>query len=181
MTRRETVCFCLFFFFCTRPLEKYELVTTVICETVNVEGMRVQIAVFVCARVCLWKLIMLMLSFFCHIAMATVPSRCNGGRVRQSYLFSPSPSLHPPITLSFPPSHFIFALSLLQPPSLRLSPLHLLPSFFPLLFLPLSDWLNTLLLKMRYCLMRQRAEEEREGDKEQVSLKKKKGRKKKSQ
>lgn len=39
-------------------------------------------------RVCVQKLIMLVLSFFCHIAMVTVPSQGNGGRMRQSYLFS---------------------------------------------------------------------------------------------
>lgn len=58
----------------------------------------------------------------------------------------------PSLTLAFPLclAHSIFALSLLQP--LRRFPFAI--SLLPLLFLSLSDWLSTPLLKMRYCLMR---------------------------
>lgn len=109
-------------------LKKYKLVT-VVPAGVPIRRRRL-CKLYFSFSVCVCELIMLMLSLFCHIAMATVPSRCNGGRVQQSYLFSPS--LHPAITLSLPPSHFISALSLplslhLLPSSLALS----LPSCLP--------------------------------------------------
>ncbi|KAM7393825.1 hypothetical protein PAMP_020666 [Pampus punctatissimus] len=70
-------------------------------------------------------------------------------------LFLP-PSFHPsiqrPLFSSISLTLSISALFLLQPLCLSSPSVSLLP----LLFLPLSDWLNTLLLKMRYCLMRQR-------------------------
>lgn len=136
--------------------------------------LNVRITVFICKCVWVLKLIMLVLSFFCHIAMATVPSRGNGGRVRQSYLFSPFPSLpsflQPPITLSFPPS--LHLPSSLPSSSRNLSLPLLSISFLPLLFLPLRDWLNTLLLKMRYCLMRQRVK--KRGGRQRASVLKKK-------
>lgn len=112
-------------------LKKCKLVT-VVPDRVPIQGRclcKLYFSFAWCVCMCVCKLIMLMLFLFCHIAMATVPSRCNGGRVRQSYLFSP---LYPAITLSLSPSHFISALSLplllhLLLPSLALS----LPSCLP--------------------------------------------------
>lgn len=121
-------------------------------------------------------------SCFCYPFSATLPWRqCPPGVMgdecaRAIYSLFLPPSLHPL------PSLFVcLSLSLSLYPSLSLSPslpssscnLSVSPlsiSLLPLFVLPLSDWLNTLLLKARYCLMRQ-GEEEREGDKEQESQK----------
>lgn len=104
-------------------------------------------------------------SCLCYPFSATLPWRqCPPGVMGDEYaraiysLFLPpstSLSIHPSpslfLRLSLPLSSSLPSSSCNLSVSLRFS-----ISLLPLLFLPLSDWLNTLLLKMRYCLMRQR-------------------------
>lgn len=121
-------------------------------------------------------------SCLCYPFSATLPWRqCPPGVMgdecaRAIYSFtlplSLSPSIHLPlfsfVSLSLP-HHLSHSLHLCPLPSATSPSFPLSFSLLPLLFLPLSDWLNALLLKMRYCLMRQRVRKRGRGDKEQVS------------
>lgn len=123
-----------FSFFCARPLEKYELVATVICETVNVEGCVFKSQrsfVRVCVRVCACG----SSSCLCYPFSATLPWRqCPPGVMgdectRAIYSLLLPPSIHPS------PSLFLRLTSSLPSPScnllLSVSPLSIsfLPSF----------------------------------------------------